>query len=170
MDIPRTSSRVASVTRPANATTYTAKDAIGSAASSGAVLQFPPSKPWNRETGKVISARCWKSGTGVTNDGFTLYLFQKVPTATPVDHLAPTTEFVAIADASSYMGSIVFNAAGVVLAAGVYYEGEGTLAPTGGLPYQTDGGDGIIYGILTAVGAYEPTSAEVFTITLETQE
>ncbi len=170
MERIRTSVRQTQVTRPANTTQYGAKDAIGAAGASGAVLQFPPSVPSGGRTGKVISARLWKSDTDVVADGFTLYLFQGTPTATPADNAAPTTEFVAIADAGKYIGSIVFNAAGVVLAAGVYYEGEGTLAPTGGLPFQTDGSDGVIFGILTAVGTYTPASAEVFTITLEIQE
>tara|TARA_Y100000310_G_scaffold340966_1_gene438560 strand:+ start:149 stop:502 length:354 start_codon:yes stop_codon:yes gene_type:complete len=117
-----------------------------------------------------MSARLWKADTDVVADGFSLDLFQKVPTAVPADHAAPTTDFINIADVGSYIGTILFNAGGIVLAGGVYYEGEGTLAPTGGLPFVTDGDDGVLYGILTAVGTYTPASGEVFTVTLEIQE
>ncbi len=166
----RTTLRQVSVTRPANATQYTAGDAVGAAGTSGAVLQFPPTAPSNSRSGKVMSARLWKADTDVVADGFSLDLFQKVPTAVPADHAAPTTDFINIADVGSYIGTILFNAGGIVLAGGVYYEGEGTLAPTGGLPFVTDGDDGVLYGILTAVGTYTPASGEVFTVTLEIQE
>ena len=166
MNPVRTYIRQVAVTRPADTDNYVAKDAVGAAGSSGAVLQFPSSISSGGRTGKVMSARLWKSSTGVTSDGFTLYLFQRTPTATPADNAAPTTEFINIADAGSYIGSIIFNTTGIVLAGGVYYEGEGTLAPTGGLPFQTD----VLFGILTAVDTYNPASAEVFTITLEIQQ
>ena len=165
----RTSFRQVSVTRPANTTDYTAKDAVGTAAASGSVLQFPAANSDAGRSGKVMSARLWKSSTGVTNDGFDLALYHKLPTATAADNAAPTTEHLNIADAGSYIGRINFNAAGVVLAGGVVYEGEGTIEPTGGLPFDT-GGKGIIYGILETQSTYPPASEEVFTITLEIQQ
>lgn len=164
MEYPVTLIRQAAQTRPADTTTYTAGDAVGGAS---AVWNFPPVHPQDKKAGKVTGARLFKNDTGVTADGFTLLLFRRNPTAQPADNAAPTTSFIAIADAASFIGSIAFNATGVVLAAGVYYEAE-TLVPAGGIPYQTT--DGIIYGILTAQGAYEPASAEVFTIMLQIEQ
>ncbi len=171
MERIRTSVRQASFTRPANTTNYTAKDAMGAGSAAGdCIMEFPPALAAAGKTGKIISARLWKDDTGVTNDGFTIYLYQDTPAADPDDNAAPSTEFVAIADVGAYIGKVVFNTTGIVLAGGVFYEGDATIEPSGGIPFHSKDQHGRIFGILTAVAAYNPASAEVFTVTLEIQE
>jgi len=161
----RTSIRRATVTRPADTTTYAANEHVSTAA--GASLQFAPSTPLAHRAGKVISGRLWKSGTGVTADGFTLRLFQQAPAAAPVDNAAAT---IVIADVDAFVGLMLFDATGIVLGDGVYYESAAsTLLPVGGIPFQSPGSSDILYGILITQGAYQPASAEVFTVTLEIQ-
>jgi len=151
-----------SITRPANTTTYATGDAVGAAA--GSRLSFVVPHPH----GLVKSARLWKSSTGTTADDFRLLLFTKQPTNNPVDNAAPTTSFIDIADAGSYVGSIDFETIDHTLAAGITYVGQ-DYVPSTGIPFHL-GGTGhanVLFGILTVVGNYDPGSAEVFTISLQ---
>jgi hypothetical protein len=157
--------RRAQFTRPADTTTYTAGDAMGAGSAAGdCILEFPnPGSAFR--AGKVTSARLTKSDPSKTTaDTFRLLLFRKAPSVDPDDNAAPTTSWVKHADRDSYIGSIDFETA-EVHADCIMYEGQ-DYVPSGGLPYQENGQDGTIYGILTALGAYEPASAEVFTVQL----
>ena len=132
------------------------------------VMEFPPPLPSCGRTGLIKTARLWKSGTGVTGDRFRLLLFQDTPSQDPDDNGAPTTSFIKEADAGIYIGQIDFESAEVGADA-IHYEGQ-DYVPSGGIPFQAQDRHGRIFGILTALGAYNPASAEVFTVTLEIQE
>ena len=149
-----------SITRPANTTPYANGDAVGTA--SGSRLQF--NIPHMH--GLVKTARLWKTSTGTTADDFRLLLFSKQPTNNPADNAAPTTSFIDITDKDSFVGMIDFET-GVVLAAGVYYEGQ-DYVPSNGIPFHLNGTTPtVLWGILTVLAAYEPGSAEVFTLRLQ---
>lgn len=169
MESIRTSMRRAAFTRPANTTNYTIKDAMGKgSAALDCIMEFPKPMASAGRTGKIMGSRLWKDDTGVTGAKFRLLLFQKLPASDPDDNAAPTTSFIKDADAGFYIGQIDYETSNVGADA-VHYEGQ-DLIPSGGIPFQSQDQNGGIYGILTALAAYNPASAEVFTITLEIQE
>lgn len=156
----------ASFTRPADTTNYGAGDAMGAGSDAkDCILEFPNALPANAHSGKVVGARLAKSDTGVTNDTFRLLLFRKTPTVDPDENAAPTTSWVKWADRASYIGMIDFET-GDVHADAVFYEGQ-DYVPSGGIPFHSDGSQNPLFGILTAIGTYNPASAEVFHVQLE---
>ncbi len=156
----------ASFTRPANTTNYSAGDAMGAGSAAGdCILEFPNALPPNAKSGLVVGARLAKSDTGVTNDTFRLLLFRRTPTEDPDENAAPTTSFIKWADRASYVGMIDFET-GDVHADAVFYEGQ-DYVPSGGIPFHADGSLNPLFGILTALTAYNPASAEVFHVQLE---
>jgi hypothetical protein len=164
MEYLRSTVRRASFTRPSNTTTYGDTDGMGKgSAAQDCVLQFPASVPWASRRGEIKTSRLWKSGTGVTADAFELLVFQSLPASDPDDNVAATTSWIKEADSDSYVGTIAF-ATGVAGADAVHY--EGAVVPANGIPWSLSGSGGQFYGILQAVAAYEPASAEVFIITL----
>tara|TARA_Y100000310_G_scaffold49707_2_gene45921 strand:- start:231 stop:734 length:504 start_codon:yes stop_codon:yes gene_type:complete len=162
----KTSIRQAGFTRPANTTNYTAGDAMG--AGSGAldcILQFFKARPEEPDDGRVITARLMKGAQGsVTNDTFRLLLFRRLPATAPDENAAPTTSWIKEADHGSYVGMIDFET-GDVHADCVMYEGQ-DYVPSSGIPFACEQ-SAPLYGILTALGAYNPASAEVFNVMLE---
>src|SRR3990167_7241717 len=160
--------RRASFTRPANTTLYTAGDAMGAGAA-GCVLQFPPVSPKEERGGKITGGRPWKSSTGTRVDKFRLLVYQATPTANPDENAAPTTAFVNIADVGKFIGQMDFEAIDYTLAAGLTYLAQ-DLLPSGGLPFFPQDQGNRIFGILTAIGGYDPASAEEFNITLNIEQ
>ena len=132
------------------------------------ILEFPPNNPSSPFSGRIITSRLWKSGTGVTNDTFRLLIFQGTPSQNPNENAGPATSFIKEADIGLYIGQIDYEA-GVVGADAVHYEGQDYI-PSSGIPFVPRNQHGLIFGLLTAIGAYEPASAEVFTITLQIQD
>jgi hypothetical protein len=152
--------RRAQVARPANTTNYGAGDAIGTATS--CILEFDPG-PRGANGGRIQAARLTKSdATTHTNDTFRLLLFNRLPAVAPVDNDAPTTSWIKEAD--QYVGSIDFEVRATGADADTY-EGQDFI-PSGGLIFGGINKDGKLYGILTALGAYNPASAEVFYVDL----
>ena len=169
MEPIRTSMRRAAFTRPSNTTNYTKDDAMGKgSAALDCIMEFPKPMASAGRTGKIVTSRLWKDDTGVTNDSFRLLLFQKLPASDPDDNVGPSTSFIKDADAGFYIGQIDYETS-FVGADAVHYEGQ-DLVPSSGIPFQSQDRNGGIYGILTALAAYNPASGEIFTITLEIQE
>lgn len=170
MESRKTTMRAATFTRPANTTAYAAGDAMGAgSAAGGCHMEFPLSHARDARTGKIVGARLAKSDqAALTNDTFRLLLFSDAPATDPDENAAPTTSWVKWADRYNYIGSIDFEVA-EVHADCAMYEGQ-DLVPSVGIPFQLKGADSQIYGILTALGAYTPGSAEIFTIQLEIEQ
>lgn len=156
----------ASITRPANTDNYTAGDAMGAgSAANDCIMEFANALPANAKSGKVVGARLAKDDTGVTNDAFRLLLFRKTPDTDPDENAAPSTSWIKWADRAAYVGMIDFQIADVHSDA-VFYEGQ-DFVPGGGIPFHSDGSQNALFGILTALAAYNPASAEVFHVQLE---
>lgn len=152
--INRTTVR-ATFTRPADTTNYTAGDAVGS------LLKFE--LPSGVQTGRVMAGRLWHGDeTKTTGDDFRLYLFQQLPALTPVDNAARATPWITEADSKSFVGQMDFET-GVALADAIFYESQ-DMVPSTGLCFKTKGTT--LYGILAAIGTYNPASAEPFSIQL----
>lgn len=155
---------LASTTRPANTTAYAANDLIANDATAGNVVPFTFNFPeLNRErNGKVVGLRLQKSVASVTNFNVRMHLFSTRPTVTNGDNGAL---LVAAADLPGYIGFVEldFEAAApatVTLA---------TTTPTKfsaaqNFNFRASGPN--IYGLLEALEAYTPASAEIFTAAL----
>lgn len=142
-------------TRPADTTNYTAGDAVG------ALLKFE--LPASLQSGRVVAARLWHGDeTKTTGDDFRLYLFQQLPALTPVDNAARATPWITEADSKSFVGQMDFET-GVALADAIFYESQ-DMVPTAGVVFKTKGTT--LYGILAAIGTYNPASSEPFSIQL----
>ena len=114
---------------------------------------------------RLVRQRCASPHTIASyRDTFRLLLFRAAPNVDPDDNAAPTTSWVKWADRGVYIGMIDFEV-GDVHADTVMYEGQ-DYVPSSGMPYHSDE-SADLYGILTALGAYNPASAEVFHVTLE---
>jgi hypothetical protein len=150
-----------SFTRPSDTTAYTSGDLVANSTTAGSVTPMSWVITANSH-GNVLIRRCriQKSTNSTTNASFRLHLYLTSPTPTNGDNGAWLTTV------SGYLGSLDVTIAkafsdggGAALEAGV---------PTTGSEIIVAGGtDLTIYGLLEARGAYTPSSAEVFTTTLE---
>lgn len=152
--------RRAQIQRPADTNNYTASDAIGTASS--CILEFEPGAR-GVYGGKVVAARLTKSDPStVTNDTFRLYLFNRLPSLVPVDNGAMTTSWFKEAD--QLVGTIDFEVRSVGADSAIYESQD--LVPAAGLIFGGINKDGKLYGLLTALGAYNPASGEIFYVDL----
>lgn len=142
----------ASVTRPANTTTYTAGDVVGDpAAGAGEALEF-----FSDQSGIVRNALLVDSAAETTKPDIDLLLFDAKPT------IAADNAAFAVTDAQ--MERLV----GVVSFAGSSFKtgasGNGAIQVTGlDIAYSANKK---LYGVLVARNAYIPISAEKFTVRL----
>ncbi len=155
----------ASFTRPANTTQYTAGDLVANDATAGNVtpITFSLAAAAGRTSFLALGASLRKSSNVVTVATFALHLFDRTKTVVGGDN----ADFE-VATIDGYLGSIAMDAAtgatvGIATADNLfeYYS-------LGASPLPIIAGANI-YGFLAAVGAYTPTSAEVFTLRLALQ-
>jgi hypothetical protein len=157
-------------TRPADTTNYGALDAMGQGAGD-CIISFPISPAGadlsGRVSGKVVSAHLTKSDTGVTNDTFRLHLWAGVPSVDPDENAAVATSWFKEADQKLWIGQMDFETAEVGADA-VLYQAQDFLPAADGLHFEINKkSEGpAIYGLLAAIGTYNPASAEVFNIML----
>lgn len=148
-----------SFTRPADTTAYTSADLVANSVTAGSVvpLSFTIDPGGGGGNYFIRRARLKKSGTGVTNASFRLHLYLSSPTAANGDNAAwSTTE-------SAYIGSF-----DITIDKAFTDGAKGVGAPLVGSEVHFNiPPSGIVYGLVEARGAYTPTSAEVFTATLE---
>lgn len=151
----------ANFTRPADTTAYASGDLVANSTTAGSVtpLSFTVARV-AAGSGSIRRARIKKSGTSVTNTAFRLHLFAASPTVTNGDNGALLTTH------SGWIGSIDVNA---MLAFSDAAAGNGTPNSGSEVAFKLASGQ-VLFGLLEARGAYTPTSAEVFTITLETYQ
>lgn len=152
-----TSSRIA-LTRPANTTAYTAGDVVGPAAAAidfgayglvgGSVLV--------RSAQLLIESSALISGEA----GYDLHLYNTTPPSALADN-APFT--LASGDWPYYLGKVSFAAPTVI--------GAALVAQLDGINRQVGIGfsNQDLFGYLVTVGAYTPTSARKYNVTLHAE-
>lgn len=150
----------ATFTRPSDTTAYAVGDLVANSTTAGSVVAMTIAAA-RTASGVVMLRRVklHKSGTSVTNASFRLHLFRAAPgTVTNGDNGAFSVSGVA-----DYLGAfdVTIDRAFTDGAAGI-----GIPVTGGELGIKLEGG-GNVYGLLEARAAYTPTSAEVFTVTLD---
>lgn len=155
----------ANFTRPADTTAYAANDLVANSVTAGSVvpLSFTATRIATG-SGKIRRAKLKKSGTTVTAASFRLHLYASSPTIANGDNATWSTTH------SGYLGSFSLDMSG---AAGRVFSDSAAViaAPDHGaeIDFKLASGS-TIFGLLAAVGAYTPASAEVFTAELEIEQ
>jgi hypothetical protein len=155
------------ITRPSNATPYTAGDMIGKAdtgvpANAGdAVLKFtdlgnPGGVLKITAADLLVHLGAVPAGMG----SFTMHLYDAVPDA-KLDN-APWA-FSSVGDRAKYLGSIVIGAP-ALLGSTLFVENS-ALAKC----VKLAAGSSDLYGVLVSAGGYTPTSGEVYKVRLHVQ-
>jgi len=144
-------------TRPADTTAYAVGDAVSDSASAPTVAVFTGVTRTNGGGGMLKKVRLVKTDEDVTNASFRLYLFVG---ASPPSAIADNAAFTLLySNRSKRFGSTDLT---------MVSEGTGSdCAEDVTLPdilFQVDASNNNMYAILTAQGAYTPTSAGKFFI------
>lgn len=149
--------------RPSDTTAYTALDLIANSTTAASVvpLAFTVSRIADRPF-EVRRALIKADGTVITNATFRLHLFSQSPVVATSG--GDNAAFATYVPGAGWLGSM-----GTATSLGFSDAIQGETGPLAGL--EVNGypatGTRLIYGLLQAVGAYTPTSAEVFTVTLQ---
>lgn len=153
----------ASFTRPANTTAYATGELVANSVTAGSVvpMAFKLDNSFPMGQFRLTRARLYKSGTVITNATFRLHLYQALPTVTNGDGGAWLSN-----NAANWLGNIDISS---MLAFSDGAAGTGSC-PAGSEQFIREGSGTVIYGLLAALGAYTPASAEQFTATIETVE
>ena len=143
------------ITRPANATAYTAGDVVGDASGS-AILTF---EGFGESIGEVevlaADLRCHVASVPAGQTTWDLHLFNASPTA-----IADNAAFDLVAgDRSKYLGKLT-------IAAMVDEISTIAITTTFTNRYFTPGTNGKVYGLLKTVGGFTPGSGDVFVLGL----
>ena len=142
-----------SFTRPADTTAYTAADLVANSVTAGSVV--PLRFNVGRGGIRIVGVRLWKSDeTDVTNATFSLHLFGSSPTVANGDNSAFSTNF------SDRFGTVAVATMVAATDEAYQVQNAGDTILLGGLYHYT--ASGLVYGLLSAVGAYTPASGEVF--------
>ena len=153
------------ITRIANTTTYTTNQLVClfSSATPCAPIQVTIAGA-NAATGTFGRVWLGKTGTSLTSATFTSWFFSAAPTTTSMfDHTAYVGPFAA--DLPNFLGSFTCNAMQATNDATAQAFSECTPnTPSGWIQYQALAGQKYVDALITATGAYTPTSGEVFTI------
>jgi hypothetical protein len=153
-------------TRPADTSAYSANDLIANSTTAGSVVPLSFSISIGNGRGvKIVGARLSKTDeTDVANSSIILHLWTASPTPANGDNGAFSTT------GAGYIGKITFptmtaftDDAFAVMESGAV---SGGFNPLQTYLRATD----TIYGLLQAVAAYSPASAEVFTVTLTIEQ
>ena len=158
---PITNEVTDSFSRPADTTAYTSQDLVANSTTAGSVLplQFGIQVADGRGV-KIVAARIQKSGTGVTNATFTLYLYRSFPVVVNGDNGAFST------DTASFIGTIAFSTMSAFTDDALQTVDLGDDDAVRVYLRATD----TIYGLLKAEAAYTPASAETFYVFLNTEQ
>ena len=152
---------VATVTRPANTTAYTLKDAIFNVPPGGSqpkAIVFDNVVGGSGGSGYIVSALLIDTAAAATKLDADLLLFSEAPSAAPVDNdlYAPNAAYLAkLVGVISFTGSIAKEVGGNTL-----YSVAVNQA------IECAEGSKKLYGVLIARNAYVPASGEQFIIKL----
>jgi hypothetical protein len=150
----------ASFTRPANTTAYAAGQLIANSTTAGSVvpMSFTLGNHFGVGQYRMTRYRLFKSGTGITNATFRLHLYAAAPTVTNGDGGAWLTT-----GSANWLGNMDVSSC---LAFSDGAAGTGS-APAGSEQYIRLPSGVTVYGLIAALGAYTPASAETFSVVLE---
>ena len=143
----------ASFTRPADTTAYAAQDVVSNSTSAPTLLTFSGAARANGGSGLILSARHMKNSTTTAGATYRLHLY-KVSTITPINDNAQFT--LLYANRASRIGFIDFSHA----AGGTGSDSTNALSTFVNLPFVCNAATSALFGILTVLGAYTPTSEE----------
>jgi hypothetical protein len=147
------------LTRPADTTAYASGDLVANSTTAGSVapLQFDLIPGAGGGGAHIKRARIVKTGVGVTNAAFRVHLYGASPVpVTNGDNGAWAGK------KAGYMGSID------VTVDKVFTDGAGGVSSgDAGIVATLARGANRVFALLEARGAYTPTSAEQYTLTLE---
>jgi hypothetical protein len=153
----------ASFTRPANTTAYAAGQLVANSVTAGSVvpMAFKLDNSFPMGQFRLTRARLYKNGAVITNATFRLHLYQALPTVTN-------------GDGGAWLSSGAANWLGNVDIASMLAFSDGA-AGTGSCPAGSEmiirqGQGTTVYGLLAALGAYTPASAEQFSAVIEVVE
>lgn len=143
-------------TRPADTTAYASGDLVANSTTAGSVvpMAFGDITRGPGLSSRVRRVRLVKSAASVTNASFRLHLFNVLPTVTSGDNAA----IVIATGSAGYVGHVD------ITIAQTFTDGAADQATT-----EMNIASQAIWGLLEARGAYTPTSAEVFAVTLEVE-
>lgn len=147
------------ITRPADTTAYASGDLVANSTTAGSVTPFTIFVPYGR--GLILQrAELKRSATSVTNATFRLHIYKDSPTCANGDNGAWSTT------RSGYQGFVDIVGTGQAftdsaVASGIFVNN----ALTWPLVLYTDK-DQKLYCLLEARGAYTPSSAETFIVSL----
>ena len=153
----------ASVTRPADTTTYAAGDVVTNSTTSPAVITFDAVARANAGNGIVIGAVMIDSANQSTKGQFELWLFDTSFTPDNDNSAFTPTD----AETETLIGIVQFNN---------WFSGDATagaggnaVCPVQGLsiPFTCGASVDDIFGIIVVRNAYVPVSAEKFTVRLQ---
>ncbi len=152
-----------SITRPANTTTYTAGDVVGS--DPGAVMTFSNASFGEFDSGIIQQAIVTSSAYVATGPALELWLFDTTVTAdtdnavfTPTDaEMATLVGIISFASADWKSGTATAGAGGNMAC----------VADNVSIPFNTKKGTSDLFGVLVARNAYVPVSGEIFTVRLQ---
>jgi hypothetical protein len=151
----------ASFTRPANTTAYASGQLVANSTTAGSVVPmlFNMGNTFPQNQFRITRARLFKNGTSSTNATFRINLYQGTsPICTNGDGGVWLTT-----NAAGWIGNIDIPS---MLSFTDGAAGTGSCAAGSEILLKASAA-GPIYGLLVALGAYTPTSGEIFTCTLE---
>lgn len=153
----------ATFTRPADTTAYSVGDLIANSVTAGSVvpMAFKLDNSFPMGQFRLTRARIYKNGVAVSNANFRLHLYQALPAVTNGDNGAWLSS-----GAANWLGNIDIPS---MLAFSDGASGSGSAAAGSELLIRMASGT-VVYGLLVALAAYTPASAEVFTVVLEPLE
>ena len=152
-------SKAPTITRPSDTTAYANGDLVANSTTAGSVTPFKFPVPLYFS---IKHARLVKSDPTVTNASFRLHIYEDAPTPANGDNSAWSTTV------AGYLGWIdlatndTFTDDCVLHGIPIHTVEEAITFPIVG----RRGTSGYIYGLLEALAAYTPASAETFSITL----
>jgi hypothetical protein len=150
----------ASFTRPGDTTAYASGDLVANSTTAGSVVALTFAAPRIPGGGmRILAARLFKSGTGITSAAFRLHLLRATPTFNAGDNAA-----LNITGGASYLGALDITC-DRAFADGAF--GRGLPLVGSAMVVMAAADDASLYGFLEARGAYTPGNAEAFTLTLE---
>lgn len=154
----------ASFVRPANTTAYAAGALVANSVTAGSVvpMAFKLDNSFPMGQFRLTRARLYKSGAVVgATATFRLHLYQALPTVTNGDGGTWLSS-----GAANWLGNIDFSS---MLAFSDGAAGTGSC-PAGSEQFVRETSGTTVYGLLAALGAYVPASAEAFTVVIEPVE
>lgn len=157
------SSPSANFTRPADTTAYASGDLVANSTTAGSVVPLS----WALGSSSISApitikrARIVTDATAVTNLNLRLHLYDASPVPANGDNGAYSTT-----KAANYLGYISCD--GTTTPGAKFSDGAVAIgAITAGAEINVRPGTATVYGLLEALAAYTPASAEVVTVTID---